>query len=313
MPRPSPPFTDPALKALVALARGQGGVVSRRQIYACGLTRWQVKGQLRARRWQALTDQAICLHNGPVDQHGQRCAAVIQGGPRAYLDGVSALVEAGLERFTEDRIRVTVPRGTRVRRNRQFDIRQSRRWCADDVIDAGIPRSRPAVAVVRGALWARTDRQAALLMTMAVQQGIVPAADVGLELLRIRRDKRRRLLHAVILDLLDGAGSLGELDIARLMRLRGLPRPDRQVLRRDGRRRYYLDLYWEPWKLVVEIDGIQHGWAENVVADALRQNSLSIAGDTVLRVPVLGVRLAPEEFLDQIEAALRARGWTRAA
>ena len=83
------------------------------------------------------------------------------------------------------------------------------------------------------------------------------------------------------------------------------------MLRQDGRRRYYLDLYWKQWKLVVEIDGIQHAWAENVVADALRQNAISIDGDTVLRIPVLGLRLAPDDFLDQIEAALVAKGWSR--
>ena len=208
---------------------------------------------------------------------------------------------------------MTVPRGARVRRTEQFDIRQSRRWSETDVVPVGIPRSRPPVAAVRAALWAVSDRQATLLLTMGVQQGIASAHDIGVELLRVRRDKRRRLLHALVLDLLEGAGSLGELDVARLLRRRGLPRPDRQVLRRDGPRRYHLDLYWQRWKLVVEIDGIQHAWAENIVSDALRQNALSLEGDTVLRFPLLGVRLAPDDFLDQIEAALVARGWSRAA
>jgi very-short-patch-repair endonuclease len=85
------------------------------------------------------------------------------------------------------------------------------------------------------------------------------------------------------------------------------------MLRRDGKKRYYLDLYWERWGLVVEIDGIQHAWAENLVHDALRQNSLTLDGDVVLRIPLLGLRLAPDEFLDQIEEALAARGWARAA
>jgi len=295
------------------LGSQQGGVVSRRQIYARGLTRWHVRGQVRARRWQVLSDQAICLHTGPIAAEGLRWGAVIQGGPRAHLDGVSALVVAGLERFTERRVRVSVPRGARVRRSGRFDIRQTRRWAADDIVPLGIPRSRPAVAAVRGALWAASDRQATLLVTMAVQQGVATAEDVGRELLRIRRDRRRRLLHDLVLELLDGAGSLGELDVARMLRDRGLPPPDRQVLRRVGRRRYYLDLSWETWHLVVEIDGIQHGWVENAVDDALRHNALAIAGDLVLRVPVLGVRLAPEEFLDQIEAALASRGWARAA
>jgi very-short-patch-repair endonuclease len=304
---------DPRLARLREIADVQGGVVSRKQVYACGLSRWHVRGQVRAGRWATIGDQVVCLHTSDPVPHGLRWAAVFQGGPRAQLDGVSALVAAGLERFTEDAIRVTVPRGARVRRNPLFDIRQTRRWSADDVEPSGIPRSRPAVATVRGALWAVSDRQATLLLTMAVQQRLASAEQIGTELLRIRRDKRRRMLHAVVLDLLEGAGSLGELEVSRLLRRRGLPRPDRQVLRRAAGRRYYLDLYWERWKLVVEVDGIQHAWAENVVPDALRQNRLSMSGDTVLRIPLLGLRLAPGEFLDQIEAALVAQGWSRAA
>jgi very-short-patch-repair endonuclease len=83
------------------------------------------------------------------------------------------------------------------------------------------------------------------------------------------------------------------------------------VLRKDRRGRYYLDLYWSEWKLVVEVDGIHHTWAENVVGDALRQNALALDGDTVLRLPLLGLRLEPDEFLRQIEQALCAAGWTR--
>jgi very-short-patch-repair endonuclease len=313
MPRRVLERHDPRLVELRRLAAAQGDVASRRQVYATGLTRWHIRGQVRAGRWATIGDQSVSLHRGGLSPEGLRWAAVFQGGPRAHLDGASALIADGLERFTEDRIRVTVPRGARVRRTKLFNIRQTRRWAADDLVPGGIPRSRPAVAAVRAALWAVSDRQATLLLTMTVQQGIASANDIGIELLRIRRDKRRSLLHAVVLDLLDGAGSLGELDVARLLRQRGLPRPDRQVLRRDGRRRYYLDLYWSQWKLVVEIDGIQHSWAENVVGDALRQNALSIDGDTVLRLPLLGLRLAADSFLDQIETALVARGWSRAA
>src|SRR4051794_10426823 len=312
MPRLVLAADDRRLAALTKIADRQGLVVSRRQVYACGLTRWHVRGQVRARRWSTFGDQVVCLHRVTPETAGLRWAAVFQGGPRAHLDGAAALIAGGLERYSEDRIRVSVPRGARIRRTPQFDIRQTRRWSATDVVATGIPRARPPVAAVRGALWAVSDRQATLLVTMTVQQGLATAAEIGTELLRIRRDKRRRLLHAVVLDLLDGAGSLGELDITRLLRERGLPRPDRQVLRRAAGRRYYLDLYWHEWKLVVEIDGIQHTWAENVVADALRQNALSVSGDVVLRLPLLGLRLAPDEFLDQIEAALAAQGWSPA-
>ena len=200
-----------------------------------------------------------------------------------------------------------------MRRHRRYDIRETRRWSADDLAPTGIPRTRVEVAVVRAALWAATDKQATYLLTLVVQQGLARPESIAVELLRIRRDRRRLLLHAVLNDLLDGARSLGELDVARELRRRGLPPPARQVLRKDHAGRYFLDLYWPELKLVVEIDGIHHTWAENVVGDALRQNALVLHGDTVLRLPLLGLRLDADAFFTQVETAMVAAGWVRRA
>jgi very-short-patch-repair endonuclease len=312
MPRRVSLHSVPVRRALRA-AQKQGGVLSRRQLYALGVTRWEIDGHVRARRWQRIGDQSVHLGNGALSQAGELWAAVFQGGPRACLDGASALIAAGLERYEVARVRVSVPRGARIRRAKRFDIRQTRRWSADDIITVGLPRTRPATAAVRAGLWAKTDRQATYVVTLAVQQGIAAADDVGRELLRVRRDRRRGLLHAVVNDLLDGAKSLGEVDVGRELRRRGLPEPERQVLRRDDRNRYFLDLYWPRWKLVVEVDGMHHAWAENVVGDALRQNALVLDGDTVLRLPLLGLRLEPDAFFVQIEQALRDAGLPVAA
>jgi very-short-patch-repair endonuclease len=307
------PVDDSRFKAARELGEVQGWVLSRKQLYAVGITRWEIRGQVRMRRWQLIGDQSVCLHNGPIEDWGHHWAAVFQGGPRAMLDAASALVAAGLERFRVERIRVSVPRGARIRRNALYNIRQTRRVHVEDRAPSGIPRTRPEVAAVRGFLWAGSDREATYLLTLTVQQGIAPPDAIGREALRIRRDKRRGLLYAVVNDLVGGARSLGELDVGRELARRGLPLPSRQVLRRDRKNRYYLDLYWPDYHLVVEIDGVHHTWAENVVGDALRQNSLAIAGDTVLRVPLLGLRLDPDEFFGQIEEALVAAGWRSAA
>jgi very-short-patch-repair endonuclease len=312
MPK-TPLDSEPRFATARKLAREQGGVVSRKQLYALRMTRWEIRGRVLAGRWQLVGDQSVCLHNSVIDPVGHRWAAVFQGGPRACLDGASALIASGLERYEVDRERVSVPRGARVRRNRRYDIRQTRRWHADDIMKTGIPRTRVPVAAVRAGLWAVTNRQAVYVVTLTVQQGLATAEAIGHELLRVRRDKRRGLLHTVVNDLLDGSRALGELDVARELRRRRLPPPQRQVLRRDRRNRYYLDLYWPDHKLVVEIDGIHHAWAENVVGDALRQNALVLDGDVVLRLPLLGLRLQPDDFFAQIEAALLASESRRAA
>ena len=71
-------------------AAAQGGVVSRRQLYAAGYTRWQVRAQLRARRWRRISDQVIALHNGVLSPEGHLWTAVITAGPRAQLDGIAS-------------------------------------------------------------------------------------------------------------------------------------------------------------------------------------------------------------------------------
>jgi very-short-patch-repair endonuclease len=129
-------------------------------------------------------------------------------------------------------------------------------------------------------------------------------------LLGIRRDRRRALLHAVVIDLLEGVRSLGERDFARECRRRGLPAPTRQSVRRGPRGTAYLDAIWEEWQVVVEVDGIHHAWAQNVVGDALRQNDITVRDARVLRLPLLGLRVAAGDFFDQIEQALTDAGWT---
>ena len=240
--------------------------------------------------------------------------AVFEAGPRAFVDGASALLAAGLEHFEWDPIRVSVPRGARIRRVPGVDVRQTRRWHSSDLHPgSGVPRSRVEVAAVRAALWARSDKQAALVLTMVVQQGLTTPHLLGQEMLRVKRDRRRALLYAVVLDLLEGARSLSEAEFARECGRRGLPRPTRQSYRQTARGDSYLDAEWAEWRLVVEIDGVQHTWASSVVAEALRQNEVTLGRSTVLRLPLLGFRVSPDDFFNQIERALSAAGWRRPA
>ena len=228
------------------------------------------------------------------------------------LDGESSLLVAGLERYRVRRIRVTVPRGARIRhRGTSVDMRQTRRWSADD-IDPDLPDPAHAdrVAAVRAFLWALSDRQATLLLTMVVQQHLVSVDELAQAAIRIRRDRRRDLLHEVILELAGGVRSLGELDVvADVPRPSAAPadEPDPRARRPNGR--YYLDLRWAEYRLVVEVDGIQHAWANRVVDDSLRHNAVALGDETVLRLPLLGLRLVPDAFFEQIEAGLRAGGW----
>lgn len=291
------------------LAESQHGVVSRRQLLSLGLTRWDIRAELRAGRWRQHHRQTICVHTGPLVATAKLWHAVIEAGSRAALDGTGSLLAAGLTGFEVELIRVSVPRGGKILTSPGAYVRQTRRLLPDDIATCGIPRVHTPIAAVRAALWARSDRQAALLLTMTVQQRLATAEQIAHALLDVRRHRRRAFLEAIVLDLLGGAQSLGELDLAGACRRRGLPDPDRQVVRRGPNGHYYLDLLWIRYRLAVEVDGIHHTRARSIVGDALRQNDLSLQDLTVLRVPLLGLRVSPEKFLDQIEDGLTAAGW----
>lgn len=295
--------------AVVAVAESQHGVVGRRQLYRLGVTRWQLEAQLRARRWRLHGRQTIAIHNGTLGAWALRWHAVIEAGPRSALDGHSALEAAGLTGWVSDHVRVSVPRGAPVIACPGVVVRQTRRLRQEDVVPAGVSRVRPETAAVRAALWAYSNRQAATILAMAVQQRVTTADAIARALLDVRRHRRLRFLHAVVHDLLDGAHSLGELDFARICRRRGLPSPDRQRLRRVSSGRAYLDAEWVAYGLVVEIDGVQHAAIPAQVPDALRQNDIALDGTTVLRIPVLGLRTTEDQFMDQVRQGLVDGGW----
>jgi very-short-patch-repair endonuclease len=182
-------------------------------------------------------------------------------------------------------------------------VRLRRRRELGPSLEVGVPRTRPEAAAVRAAQWAKSDRQAALIICLVVQQRLVRPERLLDQWLAQTRSPRRVFLHAVIRDVCDGVHSLGELDFARLCRARGLPEPSRQAVRvqRDGRA--YLDVAWDDVGLVIEIDGGHHGLALNPLDDALRQNEVVLSASRVLRIPVIGLRLDADAFMDQVVRA----------
>jgi hypothetical protein len=295
--------------ALDAALDAQDGVASRRQLSSWGWTRWQERAELEADRWQSLGRQTVAVYTGPLPRRARWWAAVLEVGPRAVLAGVSALQAAGLSGVDEDAIHVAAPTSSRPRRPPGVRVHETRRLRPPDVAPAGLPRMRPAPAAVLAALWASSDRQAALYLVATVQQRLTTPEELARHVSRVRRHRRRHLLVAVAADIADGARALSELDFAGLCRSRGLPPPTRQSVVTTSQGRCYLDVTWDEWDLTAEIDGIQHTWVDVWLDDAWRRNDLVIDGRAVLRFPALAVRLDAARVLDQTEAGLRRAGW----
>lgn len=308
---PLPP--DRARQVARQLAATQAGVASRRQLYARGVPRWLVRLEVRVGRWQRTGRQTVAVHNGPLDAEARRWIAVLESGPRAALAGVTALQAAGITALSDDLIHVIVPKGARRVRLPGVRVHESRRWRREDVVRGGIPRIRPAVAAVHAALWAKTDRQATLFLTLAVQQR--KATPLGLHdaVQSVRRHRRRRLLLLLVQDLADGVRSLGELDVGRAMRGRGLPEPRRQAIRQRASGVQYLDADFPDYEVTLEIDGSQHDEAQARLTDLLRDIAVASDGGTTVRIPLVAWRLDEAAVLDALEMLFTSRGWHRPA
>ena len=285
------------------------GVLSRAELRALGWDRDAVARQVRAERWSMHGQQTVALHTGQIGDEAKRWRAVWEVGAQvAALDGVTALQSAGLVGFSDDRLHVSVKHTAVVSEVPGVRIHKVIRRTEGEVVGDGMPRTRPAVAAVRAAHWAVSDRQAALLLVMPVQQRIITGDQLVAATRRVRGRTRRRFIRLVAHDIADGAQSLGELDFAQLCRARGLPEPSRQVVQHGPQGRVYLDVRWDDADLVVEIDGAQHTWGLAATDDQFRQNAVVIRGDRVLRMTLLGLRLEPNAFMDQVcEAHARFR------
>jgi very-short-patch-repair endonuclease len=287
------------------LAERHDGVVHRRDLRAAGVDRADVRTEVAAGRWTTHGIHTVQAGTGALSPEANRWRAVWESGSGAVLDGASALHAVGLIGYTTNLIQVTVPRANR--RHAVDGVRSRRRRVLGPVASAGLPRVRPEWAALRAAEWARTDREAVLVLCLVVQQRLTHPDRLLAAWQDVAMSRRRRLLDAAIGDICDGAHSLGELDMARLCRRAGLPQPSRQVVRHGPGGRVYLDVAWEDVGLVLEIDGGQHALALNPVDDALRQNEVTIASEMVLRIPVLGLRLQREQFMEQVVRAHRVR------
>lgn len=137
------------------------------------------------------------------------------------------------------------------------------------------------------------DQRAGLLEPAPVRRVVAGDAaqltvdDLRAVLRRPGRMRRRDLLLEVLGDIEGGARALSELDFTRkVIRQFGLAEPARQVGKRDSRNRQrWIDVVFEKWKVMVEIDGAQHIQPLDQWDDMERDNDMRAERYQVLRSP----------------------------
>ena len=292
------------------LDRDDAGLVTTwSQLRAHGFSPGQVRAQLAARRWQRC-GYAIVLHNGPLSARQRWVVARVHGGPRAVLTAFTAAETYGLRGWERDAVHLLLPSGTRVRRGCPVPVRGhvARNWDQVVLHRRGGVHALPD-ALLRAAATFDSARPACGLLAAAVQQRLTDPDALREVLGRTPTTRHHHSLQAAVDDIAQGADALSEIDFVRLCRRFGLPEPQQQTLRHDGRgRRRYLDATWrrsDGRLVVVEVDGALHLAVSRWWSDQLRQNELTLSDAIVLRFPSVVVRTEPALVAAQLRRALR--------
>ena len=282
------------------LLSAQRGLVADWQLRGLDLTRRRLTAATRD-GWMQVSPHVFCDRDSALTPEQMRLAAVLDAGPAAMLAGCSALVESGWSGTEPEFVDVIAPRGQR-RRARGVPpwirIHQPR----DEPRRGGHPaRTTAARATVDAVAWARSDKEAVMILTSAVQQRLTSGIAVSRELSRRPSTKRARLVREILVDIGGGATSSNEVAFRRECRRRGLPAPRMQT-RRRGTRGTCTDAEFrlaDGRLLIVEIDGIGHLDVSTWNDDITRHNQLARStGAMILRVTGFSVRHDPDPFFE---------------
>ncbi len=271
--------TPPAAQ-LAALATGQGGNVTRRQLLDAGLSSTAIATRVRRgdlhRRHHAVYGLG---HQAPV-VHGAEFAAVLACGEGAVVSHESAAavwcpqqLEAPSEVTLTVVRRKVRPRGITVHRVGHLDHHDIRH------LD-GLAVTSPARTVLDLAAINHSSREAVFAEMLA--RRMVNESQLEAALKRAGRRRGASLVRALI-----GANQQGftrskaERRLRRLCRTARLPAPVANV-KVAG---YEVDLVWPEQRLVVEFDSFQfHGHRAAFERDRRKDQVLMTAGYRVVRV-----------------------------
>jgi len=262
---------------------------------------------VRRKEWRRLTKKTFLAAACEPTQRQRAWAAVLHCGPSALLAGRNALVLHGWNDEFHAPYDVAVPHCVQKV--------PGPTWLRIHRVAVPLtgPAAKPArtsahLATVHAAAWARSDREAGLVVISALQQRLTAHPQLQKVLEQLPRLPRRQLITDLAAEFTGGAHSLNELDFGALCRRFDVPLPRRQTKRADstGRLRAIDVEFVTPSGRVLrlEIEGVQHLEPDNYLDDITRHNRLQITDPAVgLRVSSWTLRHEPEPFMQEL------RGW----
>lgn len=276
-------------------------MVTRRQLADAGVHRALVRERFSAGLWQPLGTRLVLLTAREPSRRMLLRGAALAAAPRGVLAGRSGLELRGLDAPARDDVHIQVPAGRRVTAFVGVVVHSTYFLQPDDLVEVdGIQTTTAARATVDAARWEVSPRAAAGIVLAAIQQRLCSVDDIEQAIVRFEKFQQSAAVRQALLDALDGADSVGEVDVADLVVRAGLPRPRRQFVLEtpEGPRHYDLavDLP-DGTLLLIEVDGPRHRDAEVQRNDRLKDEAAAAAGHLLIRVDPEQARRDPWSVL----------------
>jgi very-short-patch-repair endonuclease len=294
----------PGLDAVVAdLAARQWGVVTLRQLEACGLTRGAIEHRLATRRLQRLWRGVYAFGHQELTRQGQLIAAVFACGRGAGLSHLTAAVEWEMLMREADALDITVPARSGRRRQPGIRLHCVRRLDPDDVtLNNGIPITTPARTLIDLSAVV-SDRLVERALEQAQIRRLLPPGALEAALERSHGRKTRVLRALVATERRVSTVTRSELEerFLALVRHAGLPDPEVNV-RIGG---YEVDFLWRVERRVIEVDGhAYHSTRQATTRDRRKDDDLEAAGFRVTRFTADQILHNPGDTLARTARAL---------
>ncbi len=296
------------------LVRTQGGVISRRQALAGGMTPPAIEWRLRSGRWSRTGPGVYLVQAGLSRRQGELWSAILRAGPHAALSHETAAELSGLTDLPSSLIHVTIPESRRIRPPAGVVVHRSARLTQTVHPIMLPPRTRIEETVLDLVAQSATFDAALAAASAACQRGLT-VPELIAQAMRARKKLRWRTELAEALGQLGGgAHSLLEYRYVHYVeRPHRLPPASRQVKLAEGNRSRYLDNLYRDYHLCVELDGRMAHPESQRWQDLRRVNAITAQGITVMRYGWSDVNDRPCQTAAQIATILRGRGWSGTA
>ena len=292
-----------------ALAEAQLGVLTRAQCLGLGMTPDAIRWMLRAGRWRRVHHGVYATHLGMLDWRARVSAALLSCGDGAVASHRTAARLGGLLDQDPDGIEVLIPAGRRVSQPSGVQVAT----CADIVsrtARSGWPSRTTAEDTVLDLAEHGDADNAIAWLSKACQRRRTTTDRLARALEGRTRHRWRRLLTDALGDVAGGVESALEYRyVRRVERPHGLPPARRQQVVVSGGHHRRTDNDYEPFGLVVELDGRLGHEGEGAFRDRRRDNVTTVSGKVSLRFGWADVDAAACEVAQDVAAVLHSRGW----